>query len=424
MTDAPERDDGFAWLRRYGAIGGALAERNFGIYALANTPSLVGSWVQRVAIGWLTWELTHSGAWLGLIGFADLFPFVVLSPVAGVLADRFDRIAIAKMIQFTQCAFATGLAVITAMGLATPVILFLFTLAFGIDQAFYQPVRQAMAPNLVRRQHLPAAIAINSIVYNVARFVGPAIAGVLLVAGDAAWCFAVNAVTYLGFIVALYVIRPIPDEDDGAARPRRSMGGEVVEGWKYALTHREIAPLLAMLGVAALCARPVVELLPGFADRIFGRGPESLALMTSIMGVGAMAGGILIGMHGRVSGMAAGAVHSLGLVCLALLGFTLLGWYPAAIACIAAVGFAQVTMGITVQTLVQSLAASKMRGRVLSLYGLLWLGGNALGALAMGTASEWFGLRAPVVTGAVICGAMWLVMLPRLRGLAQRIDQR
>jgi predicted MFS family arabinose efflux permease len=417
-------DEGYAWLRRFGAIGGALAERNFGIYTLANTPSLIGSWVHRVAIGWLTWELTHSGAWLGLIGFADLFPFVVLSPVAGVLADRFDRIAIAKVIQFTQCAFATALTVITALGHATPEILFCFTLLFGIDQAFYQPVRQAMSPNLVRRPHLPAAIAINSIVYNVSRFIGPMIAGVVLVAGNAAWCFGINAVTYLFFIVALYVIKPIPDADTGATPARRrGMRGELIDGWRYALTHKEIAPLLLMLGVAALCARPVVELLPGFADRVFGGGPETLAFLTSAMGVGAMVSGILIGMHGRVSGMTKGAVYSLLIAAAALAGFTLGGWFPLAVVCIAMVGFAQVMMGTMVQTLVQWLADAQMRGRVLSLYGLLWLGGNALGALAMGTASEWVGLRAPVIVGAVICALAWLFMLTRLRDLARRIEE-
>jgi MFS family permease len=415
--------NGFEWLRRFGAIGGALAERNFGIYTAANIPSLIGTWVQRVAIGWLTWELTHSGAWLGLIGFADLFPFVVLSPVAGVLADRFDRLLIARIIQVAACALATGLAVLTALGLTTPEILFVFTLLMGIDQAFYQPVRQAMAPNLVRKRHLPAAIAVNSIVYNVARFIGPAIAGVLLVAGDAAWCFAFNAATYGFFLVALWRIRLTPDPEDGSPPTRGTgMGRELMEGYRYALGHREIAPLLAVLGVGALCMRPVVELLPGFADRVFGQGPEGLAMLTSSMGVGAMAAGILIGMHGRLSGMTAGAVHSLALASLVLLAFTNVGWFPAAVACMAVVGFAQVVMGTTVQTLVQTLAAPRMRGRVMSCYGLLWLGGNSLGALAMGAASEWVGLRVPVMAGAAICGVVWLAMIPRIRALARRVE--
>mgnify|MGYP002527039436 CR=1 FL=1 len=138
-------------LARLGAIGRALSNRNFGIYTAGNIPSVIGVWVQRVAVGWLTWELTESGVWLGLMGFADLFPILVFSPIAGLVADRFDRLTISMVVQVIAAVQAAVLTALAFAGLVTVEILFAFTLIAGTDQAFYQPVRQAMTPNLVRR---------------------------------------------------------------------------------------------------------------------------------------------------------------------------------------------------------------------------------------------------------------------------------
>ncbi len=408
-------------LERFGAMGSALSNRNFAIYTAANIPSVIGVWVQRLAVGWLTWELTESGTWLGLMGFADLFPMVVVAPFAGVLSDRFDRLAIAKVVQLIAAAQALTLTALAFAGLVDEYVLFALTLVAGLDQAFYQPVRSAMTPNLVRRRDLPAAIAINSAAWNAARFIGPAIAGIILVAGEAAYCFAFNAVTYISLLISLWCIRLTPDAY--GERVAKGVLAELTEGCRYAFTHPVIGPLLILLGIGAVFARPVVELLPGFAGGIFDRGPEGLAWLTSSMGVGALVGSLWLGQRGRIEGMVSIAVYSLaGAACL-LLVFTGTGMFEIAVLTMVGTGFVYTVTGTTVQTLVQSVAEPTLRGRVLGLYGMIWIGGASVGVLIMGTLSEWLGLRVPVAGGAIVCLAAWVWGMRIRRRVAELVER-
>lgn len=408
-------------LERFGAMGSALSNRNFAIYTAANIPSVIGVWVQRLAVGWLTWELTESGIWLGLMGFADLFPMVVVAPFAGVLSDRFDRLAIAKVVQLIAAAQALTLTALAFAGLVDEYVLFALTLVAGLDQAFYQPVRSAMTPNLVRRRDLPAAIAINSAAWNAARFIGPAIAGIILVAGEAAYCFAFNAVTYISLLISLWCIRLTPDAH--GERVVKGVLAELTEGCRYAFTHPVIGPLLILLGIGAVFARPVVELLPGFAGGIFERGPEGLAWLTSSMGVGALVGSLWLGQRGRIEGMVSIAVYSLaGAACL-LLVFTGTGMFELAVLTMVGTGFVYTVTGTTVQTLVQSVAEPTLRGRVLGLYGMIWIGGASVGALIMGILSEWLGLRVPVAGGAIVCLAAWVWGMRIRRRVAELVER-
>lgn len=409
-------------LERFGAIGSALSNRNFGIYTAGNVPSNIGVWVQRVAVGWLTWELTESGTWLGLMGFADLFPMVVVSPFAGVIADRFDRLVIARVVQTIAASQAVTLTFLAFTGLINVYILFALTLVSGIDNAFFQPVRSAMIPNLVRRADLPAAIAISSVAWNSARFVGPAIAGLILVFGEAAYCFAFNTLTYASFLIVLWRIRLSPE-----ARADRSPAGalgELAEGFRYAFTHPAIGPLLIMLAIASVFARPVAELLPGFAGGIFGRGPEGLAWLTSAMGLGAVLAGLWLAQRGRIEGLTTIAVLSLVATAGFLLVFTGTDRFEVAVLSMVGTGFVYVVTGTTVQTIVQTAADATIRGRVLSIYGMIWIGGASVGALIMGVLSEWLGLRAPVAGGAVICLLAWLWAMRMRRRVAAVVEAR
>lgn len=400
-------------LQRFGAIGSALSNRYFFIYTAANLPSVIGVWVQRVAVGWVTWELTESGTWLGLMSFADMFPIMVVAPFAGVIADRFDRLAIAKVVQVIAAAQAVTLTVLAFAGLINVYVLFFLTVISGIDQAFYQPVRSAMTPNLVPPKDLPAAIAINSVGWNSARFIGPAIAGWILVVGEPAYAFAFNTVTYGFFLIALWCIRLTPE-----ARAERSPAGalgELMEGFRYAFTDRAIRPALIILAVAAVFGRPVAELLPGFAGGVFERGAEGLAWLTSAMGLGAVLAGLWLAQRGRVQGLATIAVSSLAAAAGFLLIFTNTDRFEVAVACLVGTGFVYVVTGTAIQTIVQTVAEPTIRGRVLGIYGMIWIGGASIGALIMGALSELFGLRAPIAVGAVICLLVWLWAL-RVRG--------
>ncbi len=407
-------------LARFGAIGSALAHRDFGLYTAGNVPSNIGVWVQRVAVGWLTWELTESGTWLGLMGFADLFPIVVFSPFAGVIADRFDRLAIAKVVQVIAASQAVALTILAFAGMINVYILFALTLVSGIDNAFFQPVRSAMTPNLVPRKDLPAAIAISSVAWNSARFVGPAIAGVILVFGEAAYCFAFNAVTYLFLLIVLWCIRLSPEAH--ADRSPRGALGELIEGYRYALTHPVIRPAMIMLAAASVFARPVAELLPGFAGGIFDRGAEGLAWLTSAMGIGAVLAGLWLAQRGRIQGLTTIAVLSLAAAAGFLLVFSSTGRFEVAVLCMVGTGFVYVVTGTTFQTILQTVAEPALRGRVLALYGMIWIGGASIGALIMGVLSEWLGLRAPIAGGAIICllASFWALRI-RAR-LARQVE--
>src|SRR5690242_12367601 len=175
----------------------ALSSRNYRLYASGNFVSLIGTWLQRIAVGWLAWQLTHSGTWLGLVAFADLFPTVIVSPFAGAVADRRDRLGVIVATQVASTAQAALLAVLVWSGWIEIWSLFFLTLLLGVCGAFNQPARLALIPSLVDRSVLASAVAINSISFNLARFIGPAAAGLVIAEGGIALAFVVNAVTYL-----------------------------------------------------------------------------------------------------------------------------------------------------------------------------------------------------------------------------------
>jgi hypothetical protein len=204
----------------------AFAHRNYRIYAGGNAVSLVGIWMQRVAVGWLAWTLTHSGTWLGVMSMAEFFPVVFLSPLAGALADRRDRVGIIRVTQIAGSVEATLLAVLVYTDTITIHLLLALTLLLGVFNAMAQPSRLALIPTLVDRAALPSALAINAIISNSARFLGPAVAGIVIARVSVGAAFSVNAATYVAFLIAMTNLRGLPALPVGAtqsvlkARPR------------------------------------------------------------------------------------------------------------------------------------------------------------------------------------------------------------
>src|SRR5579862_8593785 len=282
----------FDWRRRptggFDNISRAFAQRNYRIYAIGNGVSLIGWWLQRVAVGWLAWTLTHSGTWLGLVSLADFLPILFLSPFAGVLADRRDRVWIIRITQLCGCAQASILAILVATGWITVEILFTLVLLLGIASAISQPSRLALIPTLVDRASLPSALAINSVIFNLARFVGPAVAGILIADVSIAAAFAANAVSYIAFQISLAKLRDLPPQP---VVERQNAIRASIEAYAYASRHPGIGPMLLLFVVTTIGTRGFIELFPGFADSVFDRGPAGLAMLTSTVGVGAMCGG-------------------------------------------------------------------------------------------------------------------------------------
>jgi MFS family permease len=384
----------------------ALKVRNYRIYTAGNAISLIGTWLQRIAVGWLAWQLTHSTVWLGFIAVADLAPTIILSPVAGALADRVDRVRLIWATQIAAMSVAVMLTLLTFSGSIAIVSLFCLTLTLGAANAVNQPARLALVPNLVDRDLLGSAVAINSLVFNSARFIGPALAGLVIARGSVGLAFALNAASYVAFLVALARLRDVPEAPSSG--PRRHMIAETLEGYAYSIRHPGIGQIFILFALTAFSVRGFIELFPGFADLIFQRGAQGLAWLTATVGFGAILGGLWMVRRPGIRGLTNLIVTQTLMMALAVLGFAATRNYWVALVALAFVGFAMITTGIAAQTLVQTAVDPAMRGRVMGFYGMLFRAGPAFNALLMGWLSSFLGLQLTVALGASLCLFYWL----------------
>lgn len=404
----------------FSALGRAFAIRNFAIYTAGNSLSLIGMWVQRLAVGWLMWELTESGAWLGAIAIAEFLPIVFLTPLGGVVADRLDRRRISMVAQAFACLQAGALWLLTLANHMTPEILVALMAIGGVTNAMNQAARVTLVVNMVPREIMSTAIAINSIIFNVARIVGPAMAGALIYFTDIAWAFLVNAISYAALIVALWVIRMPPVQK--AVPPTGSYIRDLFEGARFTMTHTGVASIIALTAVNSLFARPLIDLLPGFAGDVFQAGPEGLAILTSAMGVGAICASFWLAQRGRLSGLTSivcfGVLSNGAAVAVFALSTSL--WTGALL--LAVSGFTQACTGTGTQTLIQSAVDDRLRGRVMSVWLVIGRGGPALGALVMGSLAEVFGFGLPLLCGAVVTFIAASLCVPRRQTLAHALE--
>lgn len=409
-------------MASFSALGGVLAQRNARIFYSGSIVCWTGSWVQRIATDWMAWELTHSAFWVGLIAFCTLVPSIVISPIAGAIADRMDRVHLTVFSQFVAAAQAAALVALVLTGAIR--IEYIAALAFinGAAETFAQPARQCLLPGLVPRQYLPGAVALNSLTYNMARFIGPAISGPMIAAWGVVPSIAVNCVAFLYASVTMFMLRL----DPAVRRAQRSSGSvlhDAIEGVRYVTRHRGIGPLLLYAAVAGMTLRSVPEMLPPFVAELFGRGAEGLATLASAMGFAALVGGTLIAIRGRLEGLTRVALLAGGSLAIATACFVATHDFRIGIICIAAMGAATTMHGISIQTLLQNSSAPNMVGRVLSLWGMITRAAPAMGALIYGAASEVFGLQIPVLIGCAICLAVWLRTWTIQRRIAPTLER-
>ena len=403
------------------ALGGVLAQRNARIFYSGSVVCWTGSWVQRIATDWMAWELTHSAFWVGVIAFCNLVPSVVVSPIAGAVADRMDRVKLTRASQYVAMAQSIILIGLIETGLIRIELMALLSFCNGAAETFAQPARQCLIPGLVPRQYLPGAVALNSLTYNVARFVGPAISGPMIAAWGVVPSIAVNAVAFFYASVTMSMLRLDPSVRMGT-RGGGSVLHDALDGIRYVTRHPGIGPLLLFAATVGVTLRAVGEMLPPFVSILFGRGAEGLAILASSMGCAAMAGGFLVAIRGRIHGLTRIAVGCGMLLALATAGFVATNSFVVGVVCIAAMGAATTMHGISCQTLMQNSAAPSMVGRVLSLWGMITRAAPAMGALVYGAASEFFGLRVPVLIGVLLCAGMWVWTSMRLRHLVYALE--
>lgn len=403
-----------------GPLGRALRNQSYRRYVIGNVISQTGVWMQRITVGWVAWQLTHSGFWLGVVAFADVLPALLMSPLAGAVVDRVDVLRLARVTQALAIALSVTLGLIALAGLLRIEVLVALVTVMGVISAFYQPARLALLPQLVPREDLAAAIALNSVVFNVARFVGPAVAGPLIAGVGAGWSFLANAATYAVFFSALSMVTVSREE-----RPRdvaKDLGSEIRDGFVYALRHPGIGPLLGqLLGCCALI-RAAFELLPGFAGGVFGTAEIGLGMMAAATGIGAVASGLWLGRRDGLLGLTRVSLLSLLLTALFMLGFSLTRWFPLGLSFLAAGGVTIVLNAVSAQTLIQSAVDPAYRGRVLSLFGMIVRAGPSLGALLMGLASERIGLQRPLTIGCVLAIGLFAWIWPRRAQLEAALE--
>jgi predicted MFS family arabinose efflux permease len=378
--------------------------------------------MQRVAVGWLAWDLTGSAFWVGMVAFADLAPAVLISPVAGAIADRVDRLRLSVVAQVAIACQAALIATITATGGMTIGLLVALEVLGGVAACFAQPARQALLPGVVPRADLPASVAVNSLVFNVARFIGPALAGPVILVWGVAPAVACNAVAYLFAALSLLVLRVEPAARQGHPASK-SLLGEMRDGLVYVARHPGLGPILLFAALAGTALRGLQEILPPFVDRLFQGGPEALAILTSAFGVGALVSGLALAARAQLVGTTRIAILAIAAQAVATAAFVSTGVFAVGVLCAALMGATASLHGISVQTLLHSACDPAMRGRVLAVWGLITRAGPAAGALALGAAGEAFGMAAPVYVASLIGLGIVLWGLSVMRRVAASLER-
>jgi MFS family permease len=413
--ERPSRESGRLSLVR------ALRHRNYRLFFGGQLISLTGTWMQMVAQAWLVYRLTGSAVLLGAVGFSGQIPVFLLAPLGGSVADRFHRRRILVTTQTTAMLLAFFLAALTLTGYVQVWHVFVLASLLGITNAFDIPTRQAFVVDMVGKEDLINAIALNSSMINGARIVGPALAGVLLDALGEGWCFLANGVSYLAVIAGLLLMRmtiqtrvPLP----GSAL------ASIIEGFRYVKHARPIRALLLLLGLVSLMGMPYAVLMPIFADQILHGGARELGLLLGATGLGALAGSVTLAAKSGIHGLGrwvALAATGFG-VSLVLFSLSRFFWLSAAL--LLPVGFCMIIEMASSNTLIQSLVSDELRGRVMAVYSMMFMGMIPFGSLLAGALAHSLGAPSTVALGGFACIVGALVFawrLPALRLEARRV---
>jgi MFS family permease len=397
----------------------ALRHRNYRLFISGQLISLIGTWMQSVAESWLVYRLTGSALLLGVVGFANRIPVLLFSTVGGALADRYNRQHIVIATQVASMCLAGMLAFLTLSGLVQVWHLMAIAAALGIVNAIDIPARQSFVVQLVAREDLQNAIALNSSMFNGARVVGPAVAGVLVATVGEGWCFFGNALSYVAVIVGLLMIRVSPPP---RAERAQSAFAHVAEGFRFALGSRPIRALLLLLGLVSLMGSPYAVLMPIIADQSFHAGARGLGILMGAAGVGAFIGALSLARRTTLRGYGRSIAYAAMGLGTSLVAFSMARHLWLAVALLVPVGFAMMTQMAATNTLIQSMVPDALRGRVMAIYSMMFMGMAPVGALLAGILAERLGAAPTVALGGGFCIAGGVLLLWRLPGI--RADVR
>ncbi len=393
----------------------ALRHRNFQLFFSGQFISLTGTWMQSVAQSWLVYRLTGSVVLLGMIGFASQIPVFLLAPIGGTFADRHNRQKILIFTQSAAMALASVLAVLTLTGLVHIWHLFVIAAGFGVANAFDIPTRQAFAVDMVGKEDLINAIALNSSMFNGARIVGPAIAGILVAAVGEGWCFFGNAVSYIAVIAGIVMMR-IERSD----RPRKgSTIKHIAEGFRFVYETAPVRALLLLLGLVSLMGMPYAVLMPIFADQYLGGGSSTLGFLMGASGLGALLAALALASRKHVFGLGKWIAFACAGLGTALILFSVSRNFYLSLVLLVPVGFSMMTQMSSSNTLVQAMVPDTLRGRVMSVYSMMFMGLAPFGALLAGMLAGYIGAAETVALGGAVCIVGAVVFGYKLSGLEQ-----
>ena len=377
----------------------ALRHRNFRLYWSGQLVSLIGTWMQSVAQGWLMHRLTHSAFWLGLLGFIQFLPVMLLSLWAGAVIDRMDKRRLLYLTQGAALVQAAVLATVITAGVTQPWMVLALAGVFGIINAFDMPTRQSFVVELVGKEDLGNAIALNSAAFNTARIVGPAVAGVLLATVGEGGCFWLNALSYVA-VLASRACLDLPKRE--FFQRGRALGSSLMEGVRYAWATRPIRNLLLLLGVTAGIGFQYLLLLPVYARDILHAGPKAYGLLVTAFGAGALFGAMRLTGRSARPGLRRNLLLGLA-ACSA--GLALFAWsrsIPLSLCAGALAGFGLIVYVASTNTLLQLTTEDRFRGRVMSLYTLMFAGSAPIGALGSGAIAQRWGAPVSTTVSAVV----------------------
>jgi MFS family permease len=395
----------------------ALSYRNYRLFFGGQVVSLVGTWITTTATNWLVYRLTGSAFLLGVVGFSGQFPAFFLGPFAGIVVDRWDRHRLLVVTQTISMLQSFALAALVFSGRVTLEWIVALSVVQGLVNAFDMPARQSFLLTMIENKaDLGNAIALNSSMVNLARLVGPSIAGVVIAATNEGWCFLIDGVSYVAVIVALLLMKIAART--AAPVARRSALHQFTEGFTYAFGFRPIRSIILLLAVVSLVGVPYSVLMPVFATTVFHGGPHTLGLLMTSSGCGALLGALWLAQRRSVIGLGriipiASALFGVGLITFS---FAHVLWL--AIPCLVVAGFGFMVQMASSNTVIQTIVDDEKRGRVMSFYMMAFLGTAPFGSLLAGWLSSRIGAAHTLLIGGVCCiaGALWFASaLPAIR---------
>ncbi|HWE51959.1 MAG TPA: MFS transporter [Bryobacteraceae bacterium] len=399
----------------------ALRHRNFQLFFAGQLISLVGTWMQNVAQSWLVYRLTGSSALLGLVSFVGQIPVLLLSPVGGYAADRWNRRTVVILTQSISMVLALALAGLTLTNTIQIREVFVLAALLGVVNSFDIPARQSFLVEMVGKEDMINAIALNSSMFNGARIAGPAIAGILVAQIGEGWCFFANGISYIAVIGGLLAMRMGPFQP----APRSLSAFHTIrEGFRYVARTGPVLALLSIVGVLSFAGLPYLVLMPIYADSIFHEGPAGLGILMGVAGLGALIGALLLASRTVLTGLTRWVALAMVIfgITLGAFAYSRSLWFSCAMLLL--MGFTGMIQMGAANTLIQSMVPDYLRGRVMSVYSMMYMGVGPFGAMFAGFAADDFGAPATLAVGAGTCliaAAIYVWRLPGIRAGAREL---